>query len=119
MRAIKIDPITKTITEIKLTQNPNETFQELYSLIGCDIVELIQLDEDIILVIDEEGKCKDVKGGFTFLGWGTVIAGIGIVIGGDSNRLKSLQEHITSFEMLTQWVDAKDVPPASAYVVSF
>ena len=44
MRAIKIDPVAKTITEIELAQNPNETLQELYDLIGCDLVELVQLD---------------------------------------------------------------------------
>ena len=63
MRAIKIDPVAKTITEIELAQNPNETLQELYDLIGCDLVELIQLDRGIIMAIDEEGKLKEVKGG--------------------------------------------------------
>ena len=28
MREIKIDPVTKTITEIELAQNPNETLQD-------------------------------------------------------------------------------------------
>ena len=28
MRAIKIDPVARTITEIELVQNPNETLQE-------------------------------------------------------------------------------------------
>ena len=84
MRAIKIDPVAKTITEIELAQNPNETLQELYGLIGCDLVELVQLDRGIIMAVDEsvfaqgyaptrKGKLKEVKGGFTFLGWGTVI----------------------------------------------
>ena len=86
MRAIKIDPVAKTITEIELAQNPNETLKELYDLIGCDLVELVQLDRGIIMAIDESvfaqgyvptrnGKLKEIKGGFTFLGWGTVIAG--------------------------------------------
>ena len=39
MHAIKIDPVAKTITEIELAQNPNETLQELYNLIGCDLKE--------------------------------------------------------------------------------
>ena len=28
MRAIKIDPVAKTITEIELSQNPNETLRD-------------------------------------------------------------------------------------------
>ena len=55
MRAIKIDPVAKTITEIELAQNPNET----------------------------------------------------------------LQENLASFEMMTEWVDASDVPPPGAFITSF
>ena len=118
MRAIKIDPVAKTITEIKLAQNPNETLQELYDLIGCDLVELVQL-RGIIMAVDEEGKLKEIKGGFTFLGWETVIAGTGIVLGGNSSKLKALQENLASFEMMTEWVDAPDVPPPHAFVTAF
>ena len=53
MRAIKIDPVAKTITEIELARNPNETLKELYNLIGCDLVELVQIDRDMILICDE------------------------------------------------------------------
>ena len=70
MRAVKIDPISRMVTEINLKKNPNNTLQELYSIIGCDLVELIQIDEDMVMVVDEEGKCKDVQGAFTFIGWG-------------------------------------------------
>ena len=119
MRAIKIDPVAKTITEIELAQTPNETLQELYDLMGCDLVELVQLDKGIIMVVDEEGKCKEIKGGFTFLGWGTVIAGTGIVLGGNSSRLKALQENLASFEMMTEWVDAADIPLPRAFITSF
>ena len=130
MRAIKIDPVAKTITEIELTQNPNETLQELYDLIGCDLVELVQLDRGIIMAVDEsvfaqgyaptrKGKLKEIEGGFTFLGWGTVIAGTGIVLGGNSSKLKALQENLASFEMMTEWVDAPDVPPPGAFITSF
>ena len=97
----------------------NETLQELYNLIGCDLVELVQLDRGIIMAIDEEGKLKEIKGGFTFLGWGTVIAGTGIVLGGNSSKLKALQENLASFEMMTEWVDAPDVPPPHAFVTAF
>ena len=69
--------------------------------------------------VDEEGKLKEIKGGFTFLGWGTVIAGTGIVLGGNSSRLKALQENLASFEMMTEWVDAADVPPPHAFVTAF
>ena len=118
MRAVKIDPVSRTVTEINLKKNPNSTLQELYSIIGCDLVELIQIDEDMVMVVDEEGKCKDVQGAFTFIGWGTVIAGTAIILGGSGDRFKALPENLASFEMMTEWVDPEDVPPPKFTVVA-
>lgn len=70
MRVVKIDPVSRTVTEIDLKKSPNRTLQELYEIIGCDLVELVQIDRDMVLICDEEGKCKDIQGAFTFIGWG-------------------------------------------------
>ena len=118
MRAVKIDPVSRTVTEINLKKNPNSTLQELYEIIGCDLVELVQIDRDMVLICDEEGKCKDVKGAFTFIGWGTVIAGTAIILGGSGDRFKALPENLASFEMMTEWVDPEDVPPPKFTVVA-
>ena len=32
MRAVKIDPVSRTVTEIDLKKNPNRTFAELYEI---------------------------------------------------------------------------------------
>ena len=66
-----------------------------------------------------EGKCKEVRGAFTFVGSGMVIAGTAIILGGNSSQLKALQENLASFEMMTEWVDAADVPPPHAFVTAF
>ena len=119
MRAVKINPVSRTVTEINLKKNPNSTLEELYSIIGCDLVELVQIDRDMVMVVDEEGKCKDVRGAFTFIGWGTVIAGTAIILGGSGERFKSLPENLTSFQMMTEWVEPADVPPPQASVIAF
>ena len=119
MRAVKIDPVSRTVTEIDLKKNPNRTFEELYEIIGCDLVELVQIDADMVMVCDEEGKCKTVRGAFTFIGWGTVIAGTAIILGGDSNKLKALPENLASFEMMTEWVESADVPPPQYTIINF
>ena len=118
MRAVKIDPVSRTVTEIELAKNPNRTLEELYSIIGCDLVELVQIDRDMVMVVDEEGKCKDVRGAFTFIGWGTVIAGTAIILGGSGDRFKALPENLASFEMMTEWVEPADVPPPKFNIVS-
>ncbi len=118
MRAVKINPVSRTVTEIDLKKNPNNTLQELYEIIGCDLVELIQIDEDVVMVVDEKGKCKDVRGAFTFIGWGTVIAGTAIILGGSGDRFKALPENFASFQMMTEWGEPKDVPPSRQTLIS-
>ena len=93
-------------------------------------MELVQIDRDMVMVVDEsvfaqgyaptrEGKCKDVRGAFTFIGWGTVIAGTAIILGGSGERFKALPENLASFQMMTEWVEPADVPPPQASVIAF
>ena len=119
MRAVKIDPVSRTVTEIDLKKNPNRTLDELYSIIGCDLVELVQIDRDMVMVVDEEGKCKDVRGAFTFIGSGMIIAGTAIILGSNGNRIKALLENLASFQMMTEWIEPADVPPPQHTIISF
>ena len=119
MRAVKIDPVSRTVTEINLAKNPNRTLDELYSIIGCELVELVQIDADMVMVCDEEGKCKTVQGAFTFIGSGMLIAGTAIILGGNGNRFKALPENLASFQMMTEWVEPADVPPPPQTIISF
>ena len=110
MRGIKINPTDRTIEEVDVP-NPNNSLQGLYDIIGCDLVQLIELDRGIILVCDEEGKLKPVTGAFTFFGnEELVIAGNAVILGGDGNRFKPLCENKASFEMMVQWLTPDDVP---------
>ena len=110
MRGIKINPTDRTIEEVDVA-NPNKSLQGLYDLIGCDLVQLVQLDREIIMVCDEEGKLKPITGAFTFYGSEElIIAGTAVILGGDGNRFKALKENKASFEMLVQWLEPADVP---------
>ena len=119
MRAVKIDPVSRTVTEINLAKNPNRTLDELYSIIGCELVELVQIDADMVMVCDEEGKCKTVQGAFTFIGSGIIIAGTAIILGGNGNRFKALPENLVSFQMMTEWVEPADVLPPQQTIIGF
>ena len=72
----------------------------------------------MVMACDEEGKCKEVQGTFTFIGWGTVIAGTAIILGGSGHKFKALRENLASFEMMTEWGDAPDVPPPSVEFIA-
>ena len=53
IRAIKIAPVEKTVSEIELAIDNNKSFDELYRLIRRG---LVQLDRDIVPVCDEETR---------------------------------------------------------------
>ena len=67
MRGIKINPTNRTIGEVDVP-NPNKSLQGLYDLIGCDLVQLVELDRGIVMACDEEAKCRKITGAFTFYG---------------------------------------------------
>ena len=79
----------------------------------------MELDRDIIMVVDEEGKCKEVQGAFTFIEWGTVIAGTAIILGGNGDHFKALPENLASFQMITEWIEPADVPPPPQTIIGF
>ena len=81
--------------------------------------ELVELDRGIIMVVDEEGKCKAVQGAFTFIGSGMIIAGTAIILGGNGDHFKSLPENLASFQMMTEWVEPVDVPPPQQTIIGF
>ena len=119
MRAVEIDQVSKTVTEIDLKQNPNKTLAEIYQRIGCECIEIVYIDEEMVLICDESGRLKDFKGAFTFIGSDMVIAGKAIILGAKNEDLRGLQEHVRSFEMMTEWVEPADVPPPVHRIYGF
>ena len=104
MRAIKIDPSNRTISEIRLTRNPNYTFDELYEIIGCSIADFVLIDKEIVMISDKETDKKIDRAAFTFWGCGMLILGVAIILGYANNRFEALQENKISFEQMTAWL---------------
>ena len=119
MKAIKIDPTDRTIEEVDV-RNPNKSLQDLYDLIGCKLIQIVELDREIIMVCDEEAKLKPIAAAFTFYGnENLVIAGNAIILGGDGNRFKALHENKASFEKIIEWVAPEDVPEPKFTFIPF
>ena len=96
MRAIKIDPHTKTIVEIELT-----SLDELVSIIGNDRLQFIPLERGINLL---SGLDDETKPSFGFYGVDDIVVyGIAVVVGGSRKRIRRLHEGIASFEALVEW----------------
>lgn len=83
MRAIKIDPRTRTIEAIDTPAN----LDDLYRLIETDIVEAVNLGRKQMLWIDEEGLLrKEVKPFFSFVGYeDKPLCGVGVILGVDDD----------------------------------
>ena len=109
MRGIKINPTDRTIEEVDVP-NPNKSLQGLYDLIGCDLVQLVELDRGVIMACDEEAKCRKITGAFTFYGTDLIIAGNAVILGGNANRFGALHENKENLEKIIDWVEPADVP---------
>ena len=101
MRAIKIDPVNRTIEEIKLAVDPNRSLGELRSIIGAEELELIPLDKSFNLLADLHGEQKP-SFGFCDLDE-PVIHGVAVILGGSPRRLRTLHENKASFDMIVDW----------------
>ena len=101
MRAIKIDPSSRTIEEIELAVDPNRSLSELRSIIGAEELELIPLDKGFNLLADLHGEQKPCFG-FCDLNE-PVIRGVAVVLGGSPRHLRTLHENKASFDMIVDW----------------
>lgn len=81
MRAIKIDPRTRTVEAVETPAG----LDDLYRLIECDIVEAVKLGKGQMLWVDEEGLMrKEIKPFFAFRGYeDKPLCGVGLILGAD------------------------------------
>lgn len=83
MKGILIDVNNRTITEIQVNNVDGNCLSDLYKNIGCDLVELIDIDDDNCVFFDEEGllKLTEKSNFFLFDGYPQPIAGNGVILG--------------------------------------
>jgi hypothetical protein len=80
MRAILIDPVAKTVTEVEHTDD----YRDIYKHLECDLFTVVGIDEVDSVFIDDEGLLKDEPGPFFALaGYPQPLAGRGLILGCD------------------------------------
>jgi hypothetical protein len=104
VNAILINAKDRTITKVTF-----ETLEDIYRLLGVEIIENVWLHRGNCMYIDEEGRLKDYKTGFEI----TIpdinkmdIVGNGLVLsidddGSDSDTNLTLEEVVGMVEFLT------------------
>lgn len=84
MKAILIDVVSRTVTEVDITGD----LDSFYEHIGCDLVEAVNTDVisgNDVLYVDEEGLLHEVEGFFHLDGYPQPLAGNAIIIGIDED----------------------------------
>jgi hypothetical protein len=108
MKALLIDPATRTITTIDIAKG----IDAIYKAMDCEMFECpVEFPNGDTLYCDEEGKLnrKKLIGGFTYpKGWNDVVMNKALVIGtnpktGESRDCKSKPEDI----LVTEWGQIK------------
>lgn len=82
MRAILIDPVNKTVSEVE----HNGDYRDIYRHIECDCFTVVGIDDVDSVFIDDEGLLKDEPGPFFALkGYPQPLAGKGLILGCDED----------------------------------
>jgi len=81
LRAILIDPVEKTITEIETTGE----YQELLSILDIQIIDIVRLNATESLWVNDEGLLKDPEDQTFFMlkYYPQPIEGRGLILGND------------------------------------
>lgn len=81
--AILIDPQTKTVSEVETTG----TCEDMYRLIGCDLIDVVYLPHGNMLIVDDEGLLKP-NCLFLIQGFPQPLAGKALLIGQSDEDFK-------------------------------
>ena len=80
MKAILIDPFTRSVSEVEYSGN----YKDIYDLIDCDTFTLASIDPDGDgIFVDDEGLFKPEQAFFWHKGYPQPLAGKGLVLGCD------------------------------------
>jgi hypothetical protein len=95
MRAVLIDAVEKTVTEVEY----DGELETAYRLLRCDLVEAVDAGPEIDMYVDEEGLLKD-DSPFFVLSNGSVFAGSGLITGKPDKNGDS-----TATDIPTEWIE--------------
>ena len=108
MKAILIDVVNREIKEIDINnENEAHILVDLYKIIGCEMVEAVDVNENHTIFVDEEGLLT-LRTDSQFFQWGDndPLVGNGVIVGIDletGNVIPCTMEVEDVKEMVTFW----------------
>lgn len=104
-KCIRIDVTNKVVHEVEI----NDNIQDIYEQLGCDLFEVVRIDEINDIYVDEEGLLKLNENSlfFRYEGYPQPIVGNGLILGhnkrGDSTSttltLEEVKQKVTFLTM--------------------
>jgi hypothetical protein len=94
MKAILIDPHSETISEVVYDGN----WQTIGPWIDADLFDVVQIGNDDVVYVDDEGLFRDSRKFFWMKGWPHPLCGKGLVLG-DSQYGETEDAHSTVEEL--------------------
>lgn len=101
MRAILIDPYTRTVTEV----DNNGKLDGLYKAIGCEMVEAIRVGDNETMWLDEEGFLSEGRPVFRLNDNPQALAGRALILGDKNGDSAPTRLPLAAVAHAVKWTD--------------
>lgn len=109
MRAILIDPFTRSISEV----DTDASLDDIYSLLDIDTLTVVKYDPDNALFLDDEGllKDKETQEYFWLNGCVQPFAGRGLLIGDNYGDNRATDLDVAEVRENVRFLDKEEIDP--------
>lgn len=109
MRAILIDPFTRTIDAIET----DASLDDLYKILHVDMITVVSFDREHAMILDDEGllKGKEEQAYFWVKGAEQPFAGRGLIVGDDYGENRAATIGIDKVREVVKFLDNDQVDP--------
>lgn len=109
MRAILIDPFTRTVSDIDTAAG----LDDLYEILQVDLITVMQVGASHALILDDEGlmKSKISQEYFQLTGMNQPLAGRGLILADEYGESRPATLTLKEVEDKVVWLDKEKVDP--------
>jgi len=109
MRAILIDPFTRTVSDI----DTDAGLDDLYRILDVDLITVLRVGAGHAMILDDEGlmKNKIEQEYFQFEGMDQPLAGRGLILADEYGENRPATLTLEQVEEKVVWLDKEDVDP--------
>jgi len=109
MRAILIDPFTRTVSDI----DTDAGLDDLYRILDVELITVLRVGAGHAMILDDEGlmKNKIEQGYFQLEGMDQPLAGRGLILADEYGENRPATLTLEQVEERVVWLDNEDVDP--------